>query len=209
LTWLGIVAVALAALLTAFTLSGGVAAPPRPAVVAAAPLGHLAKSTLMPLATHTPTVTPSPSPTATFTPTPTITPTPTASPTPPAFEAWAGNGAERWIDVNLSRQTLTAMEGETPVRTFIVSTGLWNTPTVVGDFHVYVKYVAADMSGPGYYLPQVPYVMYFHRDYGIHGTYWHDNFGNPMSHGCVNMRTEEAGWLFDWASVGTLVHVHD
>lgn len=65
------------------------------------------------------------------------------------------------------------------------------------------------MTGPDYYLPDVPYTMYFYKGYGIHGTYWHDNFGTPMSHGCVNMRTSEAAWLFDFASVGTLVNVHD
>lgn len=64
------------------------------------------------------------------------------------------------------------------------------------------------MSGPGYYLPDVPYVMYFYRGYGLHGTYWHNNFGVPMSHGCVNLRTEDAAWLFDWASVGTPVTVY-
>jgi lipoprotein-anchoring transpeptidase ErfK/SrfK len=49
--------------------------------------------------------------------------------------------------------------------------------------------------------------MYFYKGYGIHGTYWHNNFGVPMSHGCVNMRTSDAGWLYYWASEGTLVHV--
>jgi lipoprotein-anchoring transpeptidase ErfK/SrfK len=72
-----------------------------------------------------------------------------------------------------------------------------------------VKYEAADMWGPGYYLPAVPYVMYFYEDYGLHGTYWHNNFGTPMSHGCVNFRTEDAQWLFNWASVGTRVVIHD
>jgi lipoprotein-anchoring transpeptidase ErfK/SrfK len=64
------------------------------------------------------------------------------------------------------------------------------------------------MVGPGFYLPDVPYTMYFYEGYGIHGTYWHNNFGHPMSHGCVNMRTSEAEWMFNWASVGTLVNVH-
>ncbi|MBI5619492.1 L,D-transpeptidase, partial [Candidatus Gottesmanbacteria bacterium] len=54
--------------------------------------------------------------------------------------------------------------------------------------------------GPGYYLPDVPYVMYFYLGYAIHGTYWHNNFGHPMSHGCVNMRIEDAKTLFEWSS---------
>jgi lipoprotein-anchoring transpeptidase ErfK/SrfK len=65
------------------------------------------------------------------------------------------------------------------------------------------------MSGPGYFLPDVPYTMYFYQDYGIHGTYWHHNFGTPMSHGCVNMVTEEARWLFNWSFVGILVNIHE
>ncbi len=124
----------------------------------------------------------------------------------------ANNGlaaaGERWIDVDLSQQRLVAYEGDTPVRSVIVSTGLPGTPTVTGQYHIYVKYLAQTMSGPGYYLPDVPYVMYFYEGYGIHGTYWHHNFGHPMSHGCVNTPTPDAQWLYNWATVGTLVNVH-
>jgi lipoprotein-anchoring transpeptidase ErfK/SrfK len=116
---------------------------------------------------------------------------------------------ERWIDIDLSEQRLYAYEGDTIVRTFLVSTGLPNTPTPVGRFAVWIKLRYDDMSGPGYYLPNVPYTMYFYKDYGIHGTYWHSNFGTPMSHGCVNMITEEAGWLFNWSHVGIVVNVHE
>ena len=63
-------------------------------------------------------------------------------------------------------------------------------------------------EGPGYYLSDVPWVMFFYDEYGFHGTYWHDNFGAPMSRGCVNLRTEDAEWLYHWASVGTPVVVH-
>jgi lipoprotein-anchoring transpeptidase ErfK/SrfK len=115
---------------------------------------------------------------------------------------------DKWIDVNLSQQILYAYEGDTLVASFYVSTGLPDTPTVTGTYHVWVKLLYDDMAGPGYYLPDVPYVMYFYRGYGIHGTYWHSNFGYPMSHGCVNMETSQAGWLFDWAFVGIPVHIH-
>jgi LysM repeat protein len=121
-------------------------------------------------------------------------PAPSPSPAP---------SAGRWIDVDLSAQRVTAYEGSTPVRSTLVSTGLASTPTPVGSYSIYVKYVSALMSGPGYYLPNVPYVMYFYRGYSLHGTYWHSNFGHPMSHGCVNLPTSEAHWLFNWASVGT------
>ncbi|HET6596133.1 MAG TPA: L,D-transpeptidase family protein [Anaerolineales bacterium] len=118
-----------------------------------------------------------------------------------------GDG-ERWIDVDLTNQMVYAYEGETVVNSFLVSTGTWLTPTVTGEYKIYVKYRSASMSGPGYYLTDVPYIMYFYKSYGLHGTYWHNNFGTPMSHGCVNLRTDEAAWLFDWASVGTVVNVH-
>jgi lipoprotein-anchoring transpeptidase ErfK/SrfK len=127
------------------------------------------------------------------------------SPQPPSPSP---GGSGRWIDVNLSAQRLTAYSGSTPVRSTLVSTGLPRTPTVTGSYRIYAKYASSTMSGPGYYLPNVPYAMYFYRGYSIHGTYWHSNFGRPMSHGCVNMPTSEARWLFYWASVGTLVKVH-
>lgn len=119
-----------------------------------------------------------------------------------------GGTAGRWIDINLRTQRLTAYEGNTPVFSALISSGLPGTPTVVGRFRIYIKLVSTRMRGPGYDLPGVPYTMYFYRGYGIHGTYWHNNFGHPMSHGCVNMRTQDAAWLFNWASVGTLVVTH-
>jgi lipoprotein-anchoring transpeptidase ErfK/SrfK len=64
------------------------------------------------------------------------------------------------------------------------------------------------MSGPGYNLPNVPYTMYFYRGYAIHGTYWHNNFGSPMSHGCVNLATPDAQWLYNWAPMHTRVVSH-
>ncbi len=120
----------------------------------------------------------------------------------------AGSGGTRWIDVDLTHQMVYAYEGDTLVNSFLVSTGTWLTPTVTGQYKIYVKYRSANMSGPGYFLPDVPYVMYFYKGYGLHGTYWHHNFGTPMSHGCVNLETGNAGWLFNWASVGTVVNVH-
>jgi lipoprotein-anchoring transpeptidase ErfK/SrfK len=117
-------------------------------------------------------------------------------------------GGEHWIDVDLTNQRAYAYEGSALMKSFVVSTGTWRTPTVTGSYNIYVKYRFADMAGPGYYLPDVPYVMYFYRGYGLHGTYWHNNFGTPMSHGCVNFTIEDAGWLFDFAQVGTTVNVH-
>jgi lipoprotein-anchoring transpeptidase ErfK/SrfK len=109
---------------------------------------------------------------------------------------------EKWIDINLSEQKLYAYEGNELVSWFWVSTGLPDTPTVTGTYSVYIKLLYDDMTGP--LLPTgCPVCMYFYNGYGIHGTYWHSNFGYPMSHGCVNMETSEAGWLYNWAFVGS------
>jgi lipoprotein-anchoring transpeptidase ErfK/SrfK len=133
---------------------------------------------------------------------------PTAAPNVPPVVASGGNGGARWIDVNLSTQSVYAYEGDTVVNSFIVSTGTSLTPTVTGKYKIWIKFKSTDMSGPGYYLPDVPYAMYFYKGYGLHGTYWHNNFGTPMSHGCVNLRTSDAEWLYYWATVGTVVNVH-
>jgi len=124
-----------------------------------------------------------------------------ATPPPPATTG-------RWIDVDISAQRLVAYEGSRAVFSTLVSTGLPRTPTVLGRFKIYIKLRSTTMTGPGYRLPGVPYTMYFYGGYGLHGTYWHNNFGHPMSHGCVNLRTSDAQWLFNWASVGTVVNVH-
>ena len=112
---------------------------------------------------------------------------------------------EKWIRVDLGEQLLFAYEGKTPVRAFVISSGLPRTPTVTGEFRIRMKVRSQTMSGGSeefgnaYSLPNVQWVQYFHQDYGFHGTYWHNNFGNPMSHGCVNMTNTDARWLFDWA----------
>ncbi len=127
---------------------------------------------------------------------------------PPASDIPAPpTGSGRAIVVSVSQQRIYAFENGALVRTHLVSTGRAQTPTVLGDYRVYVKYTADDMSGPDYFLPQVPYTMYFYQGYAIHGTYWHNSFGRPMSHGCVNLPVDEARWFFDFASVGTPIRV--
>lgn len=166
--------------------------------------------------TSTPSITPSPTPTETPTSTPTDTPIPTKKPNKKASSGQysypgrpRGVGKnEKWIDVDLSSQRVYAYKGDQLAESFLVSTGTRYYPTVTGRFKIYVKYKAADMSGPGYYLPKVPYVMYFFKGYGLHGTYWHNNFGTPMSHGCINLKKIDAAWLFEFASVGTVVNIH-
>jgi lipoprotein-anchoring transpeptidase ErfK/SrfK len=120
--------------------------------------------------------------------------------------------AEKWIDVNLTNQTVIAYEGQIPVFRALASTGIWKYPTIAGTFNIYVKYEKTRMTGgsgvDAYDLLDVPYVMYFHGGYGLHGTYWHNNFGTPMSHGCVNLSIRDAEWLFNWAPLGTRVVSH-
>lgn len=120
--------------------------------------------------------------------------------------------SDKRIEVDLTHQKVYAYEGNVRVYEFLVSTGKWGwTPT--GEFTIWVKVKSQLMSGGSralhtyYYLPNVPWVMFFYNDqvpkmrgFSFHGTYWHDNFGHPMSHGCVNMRTEEAKLLYDWAT---------
>jgi len=112
---------------------------------------------------------------------------------------------EKRFLVDLSDQRLYAYEGDTLVRTTLISSGLPQFPTVIGTYYIYLRYAAARMRGPGYDLPDVPFVMYFYQSYGLHGTYWHNNFGHPMSHGCVNMPTAEAEWAYNWSTYGTPV----
>jgi lipoprotein-anchoring transpeptidase ErfK/SrfK len=127
---------------------------------------------------------------------------------PPVASGSSSTDGVRWIDVDLTNQMVYAYEGDTVVNSFLVSTGTWMTPTVTGKYKIYVKIRSGNMHGPGYFLPDVPYIMYFYKGYGLHGTYWHHNFGTPMSHGCVNLETSDAEWLFNWASEGTVVNVH-
>ncbi|MCS6900294.1 MAG: L,D-transpeptidase [Myxococcales bacterium] len=119
---------------------------------------------------------------------------------------------ERWIDVNLTRQTLVAFEGDRPVFATLVSTGrkgrdkVHDHQTPQGAWRVREKHIAATMDGDGaaagdlpYSIEDVPYVQYFHESYALHGAFWHDNFGRQQSHGCVNLAPLDAKRLFFWA----------
>jgi hypothetical protein len=120
---------------------------------------------------------------------------------------------EKHIYVDLNNQMLSAYQGDTLFMQTPVSTGKWNrTPT--GDFRIWVKLRATRMSGGSgadyYNLPNVPYTMFFSNStvpasagFSLHGAYWHNNFGHPMSHGCVNMRIIDAEKLYNWADPAT------
>lgn len=156
-------------------------------------------------------------------------------PGPPPLSLKPG---EKWVDVNLSRQTVVAFEGTRPVYATITSTGRkgadkahdHRTPT--GSWRVREKHIAAIMDGDGaaagdlpYSIEDVPYVLYYHESYALHAAFWHDNFGRQQSHGCTNLAPLDAKRIFFWSepqlppgwhgmfstpeNPGTLIVVHD
>ncbi|WP_338046153.1 L,D-transpeptidase [Polyangium spumosum] len=156
-------------------------------------------------------------------------------PGPPPADLAPG---EKWIDVNLTRKTLLAMEGDKPVYAALVSPGRRSKnkkkdhSTVKGTFRIREKHVAVTMDGDGtvagdlpYSIEDVPYVAYFEGSYALHGAFWHSNFGREMSHGCVNLSPLDAKKIFFWSEPrlprgwhavwstpenrGTLIVVHD
>ncbi len=138
--------------------------------------------------------------------------------------------SDKWIDVNVSTQTLMQMEGDTVVNSFKISSGVPWHPTPIGDFTIWLKVRDQTMvggskaAGDYYYLPHVHNISYFSGGYGIHAAYWHHNFGHPMSHGCINMTEANAATIFNWDTPvipdgansiratqdnpGTRVHIH-
>lgn len=134
---------------------------------------------------------------------------PAPAPTPVVFRTDAPADGERWIEVDISDQKLTAWQGDVPIFETIVSTGKPGFRTLPGEFAVYLRYEKTRMRGPGYDTPDVPWTMFYDGDFAIHGAYWHNNFGTPVSHGCVNLRVEEAKAVYEWASMGTRVVVNE
>lgn len=110
--------------------------------------------------------------------------------------------AKKHIYIDLSTQTLYAYDGQEKFMQALISSGKWGR-TPVGNYNIWIKLPVTRMSGgqgADYYnLPNVRWVMYFYNDFGLHTAYWHNNFGHPMSHGCVNMRLVDARKLFAWA----------
>lgn len=143
---------------------------------------------------------------------------------------------DRWIDVDLERQIAVAYDWKRPRYVTLVSTGRTKTPspeqsylTPKGLHRIRGKHLTSTMDNdepgePPYSLEDVPYVMYFKGAYAFHSAFWHDRFGRPRSHGCINMAPYDAKWLFNWAgpdlpatwhggmatedNPGTWVHVH-
>jgi hypothetical protein len=137
----------------------------------------------------------------------------------------------KWVEVSLGDQQAWMYKGSTLVLTTLVSTGLSPNNTSPGTFYTRLKYPEQDMKGftndtgevtvlgddnggddslSAYDVPDVPNVVYFSiSGEALHGTYWHNNFGNPMSHGCVNLPLDVASWFYGWCPLGVMVWIHD
>lgn len=139
----------------------------------------------------------------------------------------------KYIEVSISEQTLRAYEGDTLVLETLVSTGLEPNTTEIGAFHVRIKFEEQDMSGftsatgevlstgdtaedgtipsgEQYLVEDVPNILYInYQAEALHGAYWHDNFGTPVSHGCINLPVDVSDFLFQWAPLGTAVTVSE
>ncbi|HJL03465.1 MAG: hypothetical protein CMN31_27185 [Sandaracinus sp.] len=145
---------------------------------------------------------------------------------------------DKWIDVDLTNQVVVLYRGDTPIYATLTSTGkpvrnpenpeeTWETLT--GLFRVKSKHLTDTMDGDTavdgpYSVDDVPYVMYFELAYALHSAFWHNGFGRPRSHGCVNLTPRDARWVFEWAdpqlpegwhsvypteeNPGTFIHVH-
>jgi hypothetical protein len=146
--------------------------------------------------------------------------------------AWAA-ATRRWIDVSILRQSLVAYVGKKPVYVTLVSTGADGLgdpkkthSTIQGAFLIHTKHVSVTMDddkvGDEFDFRDVPFVQYFTEGFALHGAYWHDDFGTPRSHGCINLAPTDAAWLFDFTTPevpaawhaalslrrGTLVYTH-
>jgi hypothetical protein len=127
--------------------------------------------------------------------------------TPPA-----GSESSHWANVDLTHQIVTLMDGATMGTTYLISSGAPQYPTPTGTFHVYSRgtsqVISGCVDGDCYYYEGVRWVQWFYRDYGFHTAYWHNDFGTPVSHGCVNLREEDAKAVYDWLAIGSAVFIH-
>lgn len=129
--------------------------------------------------------------------------------------AYTTTSFARSIVVNLSEQRTYLYENGAVVGSYLISSGTDATPTPAGSFRVFAHVWSQDMgelcynpaAQDSYCTEDVPWVTYFAPDVGFHGTYWHSNFGNRMSHGCVNMTMGAAEFVYYWAPEGTEVTV--
>ena len=123
--------------------------------------------------------------------------------------------ADIWIEVSLDEQMLYLYQGSEVRFAYRVSTGRPGIPgklksmaTRKGVYKIYALYVSYPMWGKDWYCPDVPYAMFFHHELAIHAAYWHNDFGKPVSHGCVNMMPDDAKEVYGQVKKRTVVWVH-
>ena len=114
---------------------------------------------------------------------------------------------ERWLAVDLTQQVLVGYWGDTPQFATLVSSGIEGRDTPLGVYEIWARLELDSMSGftgapDAYGLESVPWVLYYDEDIGFHGTYWHDGFGAPLSHGCVNLSVSDSAYLYQWTVDG-------
>lgn len=107
-----------------------------------------------------------------------------------------------WVDVEVTQQTLMLMRGTTPIFTTVISSGTGKNPTPLGIYRMESKLALTDMRSragddDAYHVEAVPWAMYFDGRFALHGAYWHNRFGNRVSHGCINLAPKDAKRVFD------------
>lgn len=156
----------------------------------------------LPAQTATLTLEPEP----TFSPTPDITATPRSTPTPAATataswltEAFLPLPQDKWLEVDLGKQLLTAHIGATSVFTAAISSSGAVTVRAAGRYRIIEKQATRLLTGPGYYLPDVPWVMLLTQELFLDGAYWLDSFGAASQYGSINLSPEDAQRVFEWS----------
>jgi lipoprotein-anchoring transpeptidase ErfK/SrfK len=120
------------------------------------------------------------------------------------------------MDVNLTSQTLVVYENCQPIFATLISSAKAPAVTPTGTFSIFYMEERLPLfanervaTSEEFYLADVPWLMFFHENWAIHGAYWHDHFGEPGSHGCINVSPYDARWLFEWAKLGDMIVIHE
>jgi hypothetical protein len=122
----------------------------------------------------------------------------------------------RRVDVDLTSQTLVVIENCQLVFATLISSAKAPAKTPEGTFTIFYKEERLPLfanervaSSESFYLADVPWLMFFHENWAIHGAYWHDHFGEPWSHGCINVSPYDALWLYKWSKLGDMIVIHE
>jgi len=107
---------------------------------------------------------------------------------------------EKWIEIDITKQMLWAYEEDHVVLTATISTDRGVTQSSLGKYRIAHKEALKLLTGPGYYLPDVPWVMVINTGLFLHGAYWQDFWGTPSNYGSINLRPADARWLYDWTT---------